>query len=193
LSTEERKRVTGRQVLDYLVKNKYIAVATNSDGVYEKKSFESAYRNTRRWLQEFGGYKRGRRKNIVTSPEQTAKVHKYLRLFFDNRVLPPEEQLREVYTDKSYIHEHYNQNDDSIGDPNDEQDVQYGKGKHKGRRYCFAHAMQGANPRVAVQVLQEDKASLVPGAEWTFCPQKKGDRQGDYHKVFNGENFVAWF
>lgn len=66
---QKRERVTGRQVLDYLVEKKYVDIATNSEGVYEKKAFETAYRNTRRWLQEFGGYKRGRRKNIVTSPD----------------------------------------------------------------------------------------------------------------------------
>jgi hypothetical protein len=25
------------------------------------------------------------------------------------------------------------------------------------------------------------------------CPQKKGDHQGDYHKVFNGGNYIPWF
>lgn len=28
---------------------------------------------------------------------------------------------------------------------------------------------------------------------WMFCPQKKGGHVGDYHKVFEGKNFVAWF
>ena len=28
---------------------------------------------------------------------------------------------------------------------------------------------------------------------WAFCPKKKGGHQGDYHKVFNGENFVTWW
>ena len=28
---------------------------------------------------------------------------------------------------------------------------------------------------------------------WRFCPQKKGDSEGDYHKVFNGQNFVGWW
>jgi hypothetical protein len=39
----------------------------------------------------------------------------------------------------------------------------------------------------------EDKAGLVPGSIWVFCPQKKGDHLGDYHKVFNGNNYIAWF
>jgi transposase len=28
---------------------------------------------------------------------------------------------------------------------------------------------------------------------WAFCPQKKSDHQGDYHKVFNGDNYIVWF
>lgn len=129
----------------------------------------------------------------MPSEQQVAKRHHYLREFFDNRAKPPEERLREVYTDQSYIHEHYHRNDDSIWDPNDEQDVTTSKEQFKGRRYCFAHAIWGANPAVEEPTQAVDKAGLVPGAMWAFCPQKKGDHQGDYHKVFNGGNFVAWF
>ena len=63
------------------------------------------------------------------------KRHEYLCLFFANRAKPEGERLREVYTDESYIHEHYNRNDDSLWDPNDKQDVKTKKDKHKGRRY----------------------------------------------------------
>lgn len=98
-----------------------------------------------------------------------------------------------MYTDESYIHEHYKGADDSIWDPNDEQDVKTAKDKHKGRRYCFCAAIQGPNPRAAVPVLNEDKAGVVPGSIWAFCPQKKKDHQGDYHKVFNGDNYVKWW
>ena len=37
------------------------------------------------------------------------------------------------------------------------------------------------------------KAGLVPGLVWLFCPQKKGDHTGDYHKVFHGKNFFQWW
>jgi hypothetical protein len=56
-------------------------------------------------------------------------------------------------------------------DPNDEQDVIYQKEKHKGRRYCFCAAIKGPNPLDD----PEDKAGLVPGLVWAFCPQKKSD------------------
>jgi hypothetical protein len=42
-------------------------------------------------------------------------------------------------------------------------------------------------------VTEDDKAGLVPGSVWAFCPQKKSDHQGDYHKVFNGTNYITWF
>jgi hypothetical protein len=54
-----------------------------------------------------------------------------------------------VYTDESYIHEHYHRNEDSLFDPDDDEDVICQKEKHKGLRYCFCAAIQGPNPQVA--------------------------------------------
>ena len=119
--------------------------------------------------------------------------HRYLTTFFANRALNAEERKREVMMDESYIHEHYHRNNDSIWDPNDDQDIQFGKAPAKGRRYCFAAAIQGPNPCVSDAVLNQDKAGLVPGSVWAFCPQKAKDHGGDYHKVFNGQNFVKWW
>ena len=79
-------------------------------------------------------------------------------------------------------------------DPNDDKDLQVGKTMHKGRRYCFMAAIQGADPRVEPPNRSDsEKAGLVPGTFWAFCPQKKTDHTGDYHKVFNGSNFVNWW
>ena len=33
----------------------------------------------------------------------------------------------------------------------------------------------------------------MPGSLWAFCPQKAKDNISDYHKVFNGQNFVNWW
>jgi len=52
--------------------------------------------------------------------------------------------------------------------------------------------MQGPNPHVVVPNLPQDKAGIVPGGVWAFCPQKKGDHQGDCHKVLNGDNCIKW-
>jgi len=188
-----RERVTARQVLDFLAAEGLIVMETNEEGVVDRKAFVSAYRNVRRWLQK-NSYNRGRRTgNLVMKESVILHKHRYLHRFWANRNAPPEERLREVMLDESYIHQHYHRNDDSLWDPSDEQDVQIGKAPAKGRRYCFAAAIQGANPRIAVPVETKDKAGLVDGTVWAFCPQKKADHQGDYHKVFHGKNFVAWF
>ena len=117
----------------------------------------------------------------------------YLWTYFENRAKPPETQLREVMMDESYIHEHYHKCDDSCWDPNDDQDIMMSKAPAKGRRYCFAAAIQGPDPRVESPSTPEERAGLVPNTVWAFCPQKKGDHQGDYHKVFNGSNFLVWW
>eukprot|EP00977_Amphora_coffeiformis_P010742 scaffold2518_cov178-Amphora_coffeaeformis.AAC.1 len=63
-----------------------------------------------------------------------------------------------------------------------------GKDKHKGERYCFVCAIQGPLP--IQRGLETDKAGMVVGSEWAFSPTRKQDHKGDYHKVFNGDNFT---
>jgi hypothetical protein len=112
------------------------------------------------------------------------------------RAKPPRERLREVYTDESYIHEHYHWNKESLFDPEDDKDVIYQKEKHKGRCYCFCAAIQGPDPPSC-----SGSASGARGQGWTrswaylglLLSQKKGDNQGDYHKVFSGDNYITWF
>lgn len=116
----KKQRTTARQVLDMLVEEKRLVVLKDGNK-YQQKALRTAMRTVQRWLVDFAGYKRGKRTgNIVPSAKNIAKKHKYLRLFFANRALPPAFCKREVYTDKSYIHEHYNKYDDSIWDPNNE-------------------------------------------------------------------------
>jgi hypothetical protein len=77
---------------------------------------------------------------------------------------------------------------------NDDQDVVFTRAPAKGCRYCFCAAIQGPDPRADPSTATlEEKAGLVPGSVWAFCPQKKGDHQGDYHKVFNSANFMEWW
>jgi hypothetical protein len=54
----------------------------------------------------------------------------------------------------------------------------------------FRSAIQGADPSVDQPIEAEEKPGLVDGCVWAFCSQRKGDQQGDYHKVFNSENFI---
>jgi hypothetical protein len=56
----QRERVTGRQVLDFLLEKDILHIPVDASGSYVKKDFDSAYRNVRRFLETFG-YQRGRR------------------------------------------------------------------------------------------------------------------------------------
>jgi len=52
-------------------------------------------------------------------------------------------------------------------------------------------AIRGPNPRVRGTVAPiKDQAGLVPGSVLVFKSQQSS---GDYHKNFNGTNFVQWF
>ena len=48
--------------------------------------------------------------------------------------------MRNVYMDESYIHKNYHKYDDSLFDPNDEQDLER-IAQHKGKHYCFIAAI----------------------------------------------------
>jgi transposase len=190
-----RRRVTARQVLDYFMRERLLFIPSDEHGVFMKTPFETALRQVRRWVER-RGYQRGKRTgNLV--PKESVLIHrnKYLRALFENRAKPPGERMREVYLDESYIHEHYHRNDDSLWDPNDDQDVTFAKAPAKGRRYCFLAAIQGPCPLLVAgdPVTSEEKAGLVAGSVWAFCLRQKRGHQGDYHKVFNGENFVQWW
>lgn len=145
---------------------------------------------TRRYLS-----RRGFRRGARTGNVQMAAAHvnlrdAYLVAIKENRALPAQEQLREVYLDESYIHQHYHRLEDSVWDPNDSQDRKV-RLQHKGQRYCILAAIQNASPRDA-----DTGPGLVPGSVWTFVPQaQKGKKvhEGDYHKNFNGANFAKWW
>ena len=211
----KRQRTTAKQILEFCIGEGFLFIPKDKDDpdAYEKKAFETAYRSMRRWLQR-NGYRRGKRSGNIVMKEHIA-LHRdlYLKAFFANRALPIEEQLWEVYLDESYIHQHYKKNNDSVWDPNDDQDLQFGKEKNKGNRYCFLCAIQGPNPQVfqptddecndeeaklfdkmTLSTLEtKDRGGVVPGSVWAFCPQQKKLHKGDYHKVFKSTNFMQWW
>ena len=101
-------------MLDFVVGKGWLDIPNGDDGLYEKKDFHSAYRNVHRLLQSLG-YQRGKQTGNMVPDEiqQQQKAH-YIREVVTNLSLSPEEHFRDVYTDESYIHEHYNRVDDSI-------------------------------------------------------------------------------
>jgi hypothetical protein len=188
-----RERVTGKDVLHLFQQMGIIDIPVDANNHPIKKDYNAAYRSVNRWLTR-EQYRRGKRRfNMVPKQAVILQRRKYLKAFFDNRKKSPGERLREVYLDELYIHQHYNRNNDSIWDENDDQDIQIGRAPAKGQRYCFAAAIQGPNPRAVDPTLEINRAGLVSASEWIFSPQQRELNFGDYHKVFNGKNFIDWW
>jgi transposase len=188
-----REHVTGRQVLDFLIAEEIVHVPKDDFGFYEKKALATAKRATNRWLKK-NGYRRGKRSDNIRLKEHVAvKREQYLLEFIGNREKPPDQRYREVYLDESYCHQHHNHHDQSVYNPDDKLDFQEKKSSNRGQRYCFLAAIQGTNPRKEICVDPADKARLVPNSVFMFKPSARKDHLGDYHKVFNGKNFIDWF
>ncbi len=65
-----RKRVTAAQVRQFLREERnVINVAQEGERRYLPQPYKAALRSTQRWLFEYGGYRRGTRKNIVANPD----------------------------------------------------------------------------------------------------------------------------
>jgi transposase len=188
-----REHVTGRQVLDFLIEKKIVKVPKDNCGFFETKAFACAKRMTNRWLKK-NGYRRGKRSDNIRLKEHVAiKREQYLLEFIGNREKPPEQRYREVYLDESYCHQHHNHNDQCVYNPDDKLDFQEKRAQNRGARYCFLAAIQGPNPRKEICVDPADQARLVPNSVMMFQPSTRKDSSGDYHKVFNGGNFIKWF
>ena len=102
---------------------------------------------------------------------------------------------RIVYMDESYIHKNYHRHDDSLFDPNDEQDLET-KAQHKGQRYCFIAAIIDDDRSPENLAIPEDvrpnvdKAGLMYETLDIFVGGKK--QTADYHGMFNTDYFVSW-
>ena len=183
------ERVVARHILDLMRERSWIDVDET-----DRKMFASTLRCVQRYLSRHG-FSRG---DSATVPiQETAAIREariqYLQRLIDNESLPPEQQLRIVDLDESYIHHHYRRHNDSLFDPND-ADFRQPRTQKKGKRLCFVAAITKSNPFIrqaptgAASV--DDKAGLVPNSVWIFQSQKSS---GDYHQNFNGTNFVHWF
>lgn len=75
--------------------------------------------------------------------------------------------------DESYIHKDYYRRDNSLYNPNDEQDLTT-IAIHKGQRYCFIAAVVDANPCIPEELrTPEQKAGLLEDTIDVFQGEKK--------------------
>ena len=127
--------------------------------------------------------------------EKTENVLK--RDFYIQKMLHPDvmEKCCIMYMDKSYIHQHYSQHDESLYDPDDKEDLDP-KQSHKGRCYCFIAAILSADLRSKEgQCLDSQEAQLMRETLEIFEGSKKmgGKAQmKDYHGMFDHAYFVQW-
>lgn len=182
-----QRRVVAKDVMQLLIQHKILLLNHNNS-----KDTGAALRSVQRFLRR-AGYRRGVGKNAMTIAErerlQTRRI-KYLQALADNELSP--NPLRLVDTDESYLHQFYQREKESFYDPSDPE-FRQPRIRHKGRRWCFIAAIQSdAHVPDGEERKESDKAGLIRKSVWIFSPNKK-DSSGDYHKAFNGSNFVNWF
>jgi len=175
---KKQKRVTARQLLDFFVESGILHIPTNQHtGLYQKKDFQAASRNVRRYVED-GGYLRRWGNNLTPDRKLIIKRHEYLHDFFAYQAMPKAKQYRNVYVDECFICEHHHKT-------KSESDIEKAKSKHTGQQYHFVVAVQGPDPKVDDPKNSSEKAGLVPGTVWGIhC----GNHQG-----FDCSNFSAWW
>lgn len=175
----EKKRIVARHIWDVMRQRGWLVVDDK-----DPKAVASSLRTVRRYLER-RGFQRG--ENTSSPVREKKEVIEargfYLKHLVDNSSLPPDQQLRIVDLDESYIHHHYKRHDDdSLYHPGDKE-TPNPRTVHKGQRYCFIAAIQAADPRQRSTISihsPEDRAGLVPNSVWIF-KSKKGT---DYHSSF---------
>jgi len=99
---------------------------------------------------------------------------------------------RAVYMDESNIHKNYQGHDDSLFDPNDEQDLEV-KAMHKERRYCFIDAIIDEDPTFSEISEEEKPASAKAHLMLDTLDVFEGGKQTvNYHGMFDTKYFVDW-
>jgi hypothetical protein len=146
-----------KDVLAVLERKKHITVNRDSP-----KAIESATRAVRRFIRALG-YKRGKKKGVQNY--QLKQINRRLRDEFIMLItdINADPSRRVVTMDESYIHHHYKLMNDSIYDPNDENELS--KEKHKGGRFCVIGAIIDADERVPIADFTYDQeAQMIVGA-----------------------------
>lgn len=179
----KRAKVCSPEVFSFLVDKGYITVSKDTYGVYKHSDYKAALKTVQRYLNR-KGFLRGKRQCIVhMNPKHIAWRNSYIRTIIENRMKPKPLRLREVYMDESYVHHHYHHETHNLFHPSHGSTNE--KTPHKGRRYCFVAAIGGEG--------LSSNPGLIEDSVWVFSPTNKKGHVGDYHKVFNRENYTHWF
>lgn len=182
-----KQRTTARHVWDLLRQRDWLTVDET-----DAKACKVSLRSVQRYLQRRGFRRGSSAKDFITESKSSIdKRNAYFQHLADNEALPPDQRLRLVDLDESYIHHHYRRHNDSLFDPSDKETKQP-RLSFKGQRYCFVAAITSWNPakRMSAVQTEADLPHLILPSVWSFKSQKAS---GDYHKNFNGTNFVHWF
>lgn len=174
-------RTVAKDVLSLLEEKEVVYI----DRTRGNKDYFAALRSVQRYLLHLG-YKQGKKKGSLN---YHLKGHiQALRDVYVMKMINTNGR-RVVYMDESYIHQNYSRHEDSLYDPNDEQDLMV-KQQHKGRRYCFIAAIIDAD-----QSIPHDQRTSVQEAqlmEETLDIFVGGKQTIDYHGMFNHTYFVTW-
>ena len=185
-----RTRTVARDVMDFLEECGFISVDRT-----KPQSLESAQRSVARFLCT-NGYERAKKKGMMCYHLKEENIVK--RDFYVNymTIANNDPSRRIVYMDENYLHKNYCRHDDSLFDPNDEQDLEV-KAQHKGKRFCFIAAIIEEDTHAAAPIngaADQDpnvhKAGLLHDTLDIFEGGKK--QTEDYHGMFDTTYFIGW-
>jgi len=179
-----RTRTVAKDVLGFLIELDIIPATIKEDA----KAYATALRATQRYIKHLG-YKRGKGKNSASYEEREMVTQ--LRNQYVINMTRFQKTRRIIYTDESYMHQHYKGPDDSLFDPTDDRPIP--REKHKGKRFCFIAAIISADPNIPEEQRTPDqKAHLLKETIDIFSPDPKKHDTKDYHGMFDSKYFKNW-
>lgn len=182
---EKLMRTVAKDVLQHLHQEQYIDYDPD-----DAKSSKRALRCVQRYLQR-KGYRRGNKKgeqDYRLKPDIVTKRNEYVLRMIQEKEATTRRRI--VYMDESYIHKNYRRHDDSLYDPNDEQDLTT-IGFHKGQRYCFIAAIINEDFNIEeTERSENERAGILQETLDIFEGGKKQTK--DYHGMFDNVYFITW-
>lgn len=198
-----------KHIWRYFVEQGAIQITLNELGFEDEDDVATTIKSVRQFLSRLE-YIHGDSR-VIRPPKHVVYLRDYyLRALLLNRSAPPQNRLREVYVDESYIHVNYTLPLNSDVDPNDDQDYRvYTEDLRE--RWCFLFAIQASDEsqqpfNETVQGRQmysklshhdtKVRPRILADTVQTFLPTKthsKRPHAGDYHKNFSHAMFLRWW